>query len=79
MSGLSEVSYLEPFVFRNVVNFTFFACFIGLFGPNGVDQIFGLVFEFSVEMGQLVAASRHFHACSFLDLVGLLIDNKGLS
>lgn len=79
VSGLSKITDLKPFVLRNIINFTFFACFIRLFGSNGVDQIFGLVLEFSVEMGQLVAASRHLHVRSFLDFVGLLIDDKGLS
>lgn len=65
MSWLLKVANFSPLVLWDIINFTFFRCFVRIFGSNSINVIFGFIFKFPVKMSQLMSRPRSIHR-SFL-------------
>ena len=78
VAGLVQVANLNPPVLGYVIGLALLGGVVGVFGPNGINVVLGLIFKFAMQMSQLVARARVLHGRARYHLVGVLIDHVGL-
>lgn len=76
VAGLREIAYFEPLVFWNIINFALFRRLVWVLGSYCVNIVLCLVFEFSVEMSELMTWSGINHTRALVNFILLFIHNK---
>jgi hypothetical protein len=73
VTAVVKFSNLEPFVFGNIIDFTFTRGVVRILASDSVDVVFSFVLESSMEVGQLVTTLTVSHWCSSFNFISLFV------